>query len=919
MVQQDQNHNSLMIARNIVDTLQEYSLITGRAGVLKRYSLPEDLGILLSAWESPIQSPGSDEIRQIYIIPQAPISDTKIFQTIQERLKDTKVFVLDLFNIVIPEGIHKLSPNDFFDFLISVSNYETFIQGDTDHRKVKRFFIDRTVKFVCNQDQLPEDQTKGFRELVDSWAIGLKKRQYTSLLVLGERGSGKTWLAMDFCQRHLPHHIANRWVEPLPIYINLRLFSEETYNETTLSNAITYHLRHKYSMRFIGGIEMWQAFVKSGRIILVMDGLDEMARAYKSEYIINHLWEVFSVIDLSTKCMLTAREAHFGRLTTVLEHFAYDRFKQTFQRTASGQKRAGIDQYEDIFMPADMRVRRNFNIWRLGRFLEDESSALREKYKEAFDTALSNGTQELESIILESALGNVQFEYKDLVRNPACHEKAILYLARRQSTSESLTLLYQRIIERAFIDYNVKSGRGIEGFVVEHANGKTSKIEFDTSIKMHLLEELAWCLVQRQQKSFTPLSLPRRLRELFGRDYEALIHDLSAQTVLKLADDQNIGGLEFMSAGVFAFFIAAHLRRSLLNPKARIKGIQELGTYDLSQNEEYLRALGFLREMILADSGALEEIFRTAEKLVRSVKPYTYSTRFLTQNLRALIGQEYSTEVNELESSDSWRLRPLDIAEDLVLMVSQRMRPFAISRTEVTNRQFKEFLSDLKFPENSWWDRSDAVSQGENPWASVINDYHLFFWGKGQFPKEKADHPVVYVSWFAAAAYCNWRSIREKKVPYYQFTKIDGKVEVNLVMDSDGYRLPSVTEWTFVAREGNYKIQYPWNKFRTELEREEAMRKLMRRQLETTPVMDGLPDSFGVFGMMGNVREWSDAKSHGVVVAGSRAPIMGSTWFLGIKSFRFGHKSHVFAENTNLDVGFRVARFLTKEEERLVA
>ena len=128
---------------------------------------------------------------------------------------------------------------------------------------------------------------------------------------------------------------------------------------------------------------------------------------------------------------------------------------------------------------------------------------------------------------------------------------------------------------------------------------------------------------------------------------------------------------------------------------------------------------------------------------------------------------------------------------------------FYIDRYEVTNAEYEKFTYDTK---------------REEP-------YH---WPNGKVPKNKKNHPVIYVNWHDASEYCKWK----------------------------GKRLPTEQEWEKAARGDSGNI-YPWGNTW-------AINKSnhpYKGSTGTEPV-GSYPNGkspYGLYDMSGNVWEWVDS------------------------------------------------------------
>ena len=137
-----------------------------------------------------------------------------------------------------------------------------------------------------------------------------------------------------------------------------------------------------------------------------------------------------------------------------------------------------------------------------------------------------------------------------------------------------------------------------------------------------------------------------------------------------------------------------------------------------------------------------------------------------------------------------------------------KLKAFWIDKYEVTNLQYQQFI---------------AATDRHSP-------QHF---RNRTFPKGKIDHPVTYVSWYDAKAYCEWA----------------------------GKRLPSDAEWEKAARGTDGRI-FPWgDEFDVNKANMPLRWESLKTEGDTTPV-GAFPSGvspYGLYDMTGNVWEWTES------------------------------------------------------------
>jgi eukaryotic-like serine/threonine-protein kinase len=151
----------------------------------------------------------------------------------------------------------------------------------------------------------------------------------------------------------------------------------------------------------------------------------------------------------------------------------------------------------------------------------------------------------------------------------------------------------------------------------------------------------------------------------------------------------------------------------------------------------------------------------------------------------------------------------------------------------------------------------------------TVEQYQRFVKTKAEFgldPSQLARYspkgagPMIGVSWYGAAAYCNWLSEQEGllKDQWCYLPNRDGAYDAGMSIPADvlkrtGYRLPTEAEWEYACRSGTITSRYYG--VSTDLLGKYAWYQANSRE-HAWPGGSLIPNESGLFDMLGNVFEW---------------------------------------------------------------
>jgi len=256
--------------------------------------------------------------------------------------------------------------------------------------------------------------------------------------------------------------------------------------------------------------------------------------------------------------------------------------------------------------------------------------------------------------------------------------------------------------------------------------------------------------------------------------------------------------------------------------------------------------------------------------------------------------------------------------------------PFYIGRYETTNQEMAAVMQWAYDEGGLIQASSEAVTNLSGEAMELLDldsPSSQISFSNGTFTVDDGmeNYPCIFVSWYGAAAYCNFRSMREGLIPSYEFTDWTLDFSVN------GYRLPQFFEWGFAAQGGdkssgldttfsgsNNPDEVAWFLDNADEPGNSGINAGPDASRGTFPVGMKAPNELDLFDLSGNVWEWvqdcwnadinaapkdASAQTQGQCTA---RVLRGGSWYDAAEMITTGSRLWNDADKLDNNTGFRL-------------
>jgi formylglycine-generating enzyme required for sulfatase activity len=802
------------------------------------------------------------------------------------------------------------------------------------------------------------------QKYLHSWVQDLPETP-RKLLLFGEAGCGKTWLLRKFALSDRARSEQNPWRAPRIVYVDLAEAKTKIFFSTGFESVLAYYLvKAGHAGRGLATTYYMEALIRSGRVVLLLDEFDTVTRQFKQEIVEYQYDHLVRNLPSGARVIVATRATRFSSRGKMIELFCQPAREK--RETSSPQ---AVDKTGSDFAHL-------FGAFTISEFTEDDVSVLLRRISDNEEAA----TERYQTLIRDNHLTQLTavpryvdairlFLWDDQLESKAVFELTVAWLiCFNLVTGRAVYELHYwewGTLRKGILDLH-KRMRILEDiawflhdfrrFEFDSEEMKYSLIDFAMGFFEEAINDLK-CQTLFDFTDWETTSLKFRLPILRSYFIARMIYSLLLEEATRQKGLCRLGKYDLCEGhdnGAIIEFLRGFFENGYLyvppDPDAKRK--------------EDVSAEGYWKKHVKRILH--EDVLNEAKALLASEPAFSSWTRFLVGNLNAC-----GLDTSGLESMDEWTTARGSVGGSEGVLVhgrtnkGKRVLPFVVSETEVTNRDYSNHITDTEFVPylkpcdaaplmgrsgrrnvRAWHVVDFDPSKGdlhpldwkvvhgrssaskETQWfRHFTNDYHLFNWKDGDVLSDAYECPVVWVSFYVAAIYCNWQTLKKglskENLAYEIYLDADKSPVVYLRAGASGYRMPFLREWVHAAR-ANDEHNCVWEGKGHVVERR-LREMLLSPQQAPIPVTRSHANRFGIYGMIGNVREWAEQENARVydqvktsepVIPSKlqrKGLIMGSTSALGAATFAYDHTYlqrgvRLPRINTNPDVGFRWVR-----------
>lgn len=476
-------------------------------------------------FEGEIGQPQVKGVRDTSANPTWCVTDTRVTSGARAALEqrtDTRLFTLSEFLRMIWRP------------------YIDSLEAELDREEIEQRYVDLSCRRDTSDGIEPlsgTDEGESLDAYARSW---IQERGREQICLLGEFGAGKTWFCKHLAQVQLERFLESPSSERLPLLVSLRDFAKSTSAEQLVSHALV----ERRGLPFVGSaFRVVSALARRGKLLLILDGFDEMARKVDKQSMVENFDELTRLITPRGKVLLTCRTEYFQSLEEARELLERSSREAALNALTQTRRRKGDGNGPDDELQPHV-----------GSVSSGELKGARTARFETFSLLPMTDGQ------IREVIGRLKGKRRGKkAADRILATRGIAEMARKPVMVELLL---------ASLDETDAESLETQADVYLHAtqrlllrNIRASRTFTSTRAKLRFLCDLAWQMVRSGLFRVHFTEFPAHLRESFGdnmkdSELDYWKRDLQAQTMLHR---DAIGNYQFMHRSVAEYFAALKL------------------------------------------------------------------------------------------------------------------------------------------------------------------------------------------------------------------------------------------------------------------------------------------------------------------------------------------------------------------------